>query len=83
MYLKDMIHLNSGFFLGLFLFLRQDQSSKIVFQQANFFLIARAKRTSFVISKRFHFNRFSLESKGYHGHSVSKMSSFLFVVIVS
>ena len=33
--------------------------------------------------KRLHFNQFSLESKEYHGHSVSKTWSLLFVVIVS
>ena len=34
------------------------------------------------LQKRFYFNRFSLEPKEYHGHSVSKMSSLFFVVIV-
>ena len=32
--------------------------------------------------KRFYFNQFSLESKEYHGHSVSKISFLLFVVTV-
>ena len=58
------------------------QLIKINEKKVSFFLIAHAKRNSFAISKRFHFNQFSPESKEYHGHLVSEMSSLLFVVIV-
>ena len=56
---------------------------KKYFNKPTFFLIPHARRTSFAISKKILFNQFSLESKEYHGHSLSKMSSLFFVVIVS
>ena len=75
-YLKDMIRVNFRFFpQACFCFSSRSRAPKKVFQQASFFLISQgncAKRTNFAVSKRFHFNQFSQESKECHGHSVSK-----------
>lgn len=75
-YLKDMIRVNFRFFSqACFCFSNRSRAQKKVFQQASFFLILQgncAKRTNFAVSKRFHFNQFSQESKECHGHSVSK-----------
>ena len=75
-YLKNMISVNFRFFSqACFCFSSRSRAPKKVFQQASFFLISQgncAKRTNFAVSKRFHFNQFSQESKECHGHSVSK-----------
>ena len=82
-YPEDMIRVNFRLFPRCCFFLGRIGASKKYFNKSTFFLIVHARRTSFAISKKILFNQFSLESKEYHGHSVSKMSSLFFVVIVS
>ena len=73
-YLEDMIRVNFRLFFTRHVFISQAElelkkrrkkkkKKKKKHLNVSFFLIACAKITSFAISKIFHFNQFSLESK--------------------
>ena len=81
MYPKDMIRVNFRFFpRSVFVSQAELELQKSILT-SQLFLNCTCKRNWFCNFKK-DFNQFSLESKEYHGHSVSKMSSLLFVVIV-